>query len=161
MRMTPGHSSGPQDTPLFHLVFQRISESPEGSVPFSDWMDLVLYHSEWGYYSRRGVAPGFREVGRGGDFFTSVSIGETYGLLLAHRITRIWETDFGRALPFVLVFGALPDSRASPHESWRAAMKGRLLQKSESSGTQSACRGSRCQERLPGQGSTGASSVSG
>ena len=66
-------------------------------------MDLVLYHPEWGYYSRRGVAPGFREVGRGGDFFTSVSVGETYGLLLAHRITRIWETDFGRALPFVLV----------------------------------------------------------
>lgn len=103
MRMTPGHPSGPQDTPLFHLVFQRISESPEGSVPFSAWMDLALYHPEWGYYSRRGADPGFREVGRRGDFYTSVSVGETFGLLLAHRIARIWETDFGRALPFVLV----------------------------------------------------------
>jgi SAM-dependent MidA family methyltransferase len=103
MRMTPGHPSGPQDTPLFHLVFQRISESPEGSVPFSAWMDLALYHPEWGYYSRRGATPGFREVGRSGDFFTSVSVGETFGLLLAHRIARAWETDFGRTLPFVLV----------------------------------------------------------
>lgn len=103
MRMTPGHPSGPQDTPLFHLVFQRISESPEGSVPFSAWMDLSLYHPEWGYYSKSGVDPGFREIGRRGDFYTSVSVGETFGLLLAHRIARIWETDFGRALPFVLV----------------------------------------------------------
>lgn len=66
-------------------------------------MDLALYHPEWGYYSRRGADPGFREVGRRGDFYTSVSVGETFGLLLAHRITRVWETDFGRTLPFVLV----------------------------------------------------------
>lgn len=103
MRMTPGHPSGPQDTPLFDLVFQRISESPEGSVPFSAWMDLALYHPEWGYYSRRDGGPGFREVGREGDFFTSVSVGETFGLLLAHRIARAWELDFRKETPFVIV----------------------------------------------------------
>jgi SAM-dependent MidA family methyltransferase len=66
-------------------------------------MDLALYDPELGYYSQRGANPGFREVGRRGDFYTSVSVGETFGLLLAHRIARVWETNFRRALPFVLV----------------------------------------------------------
>lgn len=66
-------------------------------------MDLALYDPEWGYYSRRGGDPGFREVGRKGDFYTSVSVGDTFGLLLAHEISRVWEVDFGRSLPFVLV----------------------------------------------------------
>lgn len=103
MHMTPGHPSGPQDTPLFDLVFQRISESPEGSVPFSAWMDLALYHPGEGYYSRRGREPGFREVGRSGDFYTSVSVGDTFGLLLAHRLVKVWESDFRGELPFVIV----------------------------------------------------------
>lgn len=102
----PTHADGPpgpQDTPLFDLVFQRISASPEASVPFSEWMDLALYDPEAGYYCRRGEDPGFRDLGRKGDFYTSVSVGETFGFLLAQRLVRDWESDFGAELPFVLV----------------------------------------------------------
>lgn len=101
--MRPGDTSSRQDTPLFDLVFQRISESRKGSIPFSEWMDLALYHTGSGYYSRRGDEPGFREVGRGGDFFTSVSVGETFGFLLAQQIVREWEGRFERHVPFVIV----------------------------------------------------------
>lgn len=66
-------------------------------------MDLALYHPGLGYYSRRGDDPGFREVGRGGDFFTSVSVGETFGFLLAQQIAREWEDRFERHAPFVIV----------------------------------------------------------
>lgn len=103
MRTTAGNPPGSQDTPLFHLVFQRISESPAGAVPFSAWMDLALYDPQHGYYARRGGAPGFREVGREGDFYTSVSVGEVFGLLLAHRVDQEWRDGFSRTLPFVLV----------------------------------------------------------
>jgi len=104
MRMTAGNPSpGFQDTPLFDLVFQRISESPAGAIPFSKWMGMALYDPEHGYYARRGAETGFRELGRGGDFYTSVSVGETFGLLLAHRIAREWETTFDRAQTFVVV----------------------------------------------------------
>lgn len=102
MRRNEGNPDAFQDTPLFDLVFQRISESPGGGVPFSEWMGLALYHPEHGYYSRGGGA-GFREIGRRGDFYTSVSVGETFGLLLAHRIVREWETTFAGARPFVVV----------------------------------------------------------
>jgi len=67
------------------------------------WMEMALYHPGFGYYTRSEAEPGFREVGRGGDFYTSVSVGGTYGLLLAHRLVQEWETTFDRALPFVLV----------------------------------------------------------
>ncbi len=66
-------------------------------------MDLALYHPEWGYYSRRDDDPGFREVGRKGDFYTSVSVGDTFGRLLAHRLLMAWEADFQRQQPLVVV----------------------------------------------------------
>lgn len=50
-------------------------------------MELVLYHPEYGYYSR----PELRAIGRKGDFFTSVSVGETFGFLLAERMGQAWE----------------------------------------------------------------------
>jgi SAM-dependent MidA family methyltransferase len=65
-------------------------------------MGLALYHPEHGYYSHGGGG-GFLEIGRRGDFYTSVSVGETFGLLLAHRIVRDWGTTFARARPFVVV----------------------------------------------------------
>ena len=102
MRRNETHPDADQDTPLFDLVFQRISESPGGAVPFSDWMGLVLYHPEHGYYSSGGGG-GFRDIGRRGDFYTSVSVGETFGLLLAHRVAREWETTFAGERPFVVV----------------------------------------------------------
>ncbi|MCB1203473.1 MAG: SAM-dependent methyltransferase [Verrucomicrobiae bacterium] len=66
-------------------------------------MDLVLYDPGLGYYSRRGDEAGFREVGRSGDFFTSVSVGETFGFLLAQRIVHEWEGRYKRPSPFVIV----------------------------------------------------------
>ncbi len=102
-----------QDTSLFDLVFQRISESDSSSVPFSVWMEMALYHPQWGYYSRSGVTgeEGFRTVGRAGDFFTSVSVGETFGLLLASRILRDWEHLFDSARPFIIVEQGAHDGR--------------------------------------------------
>lgn len=80
--MAPDSQHSGKDTPLLGLVFQRIQKSHEKSIPFSDYLELVLYHPEWGYYG----SPGERAVGRSGDFYTSVSVGETYGFLLARRI---------------------------------------------------------------------------
>ncbi|HRQ90964.1 MAG TPA: SAM-dependent methyltransferase, partial [Bacteroidia bacterium] len=66
-------------------------------------MELALYHPEHGYYSRALRDGGSPAIGRGGDFYTSVSVGETFGLLLAHRIAAVWEAEFDHAGPFVVV----------------------------------------------------------
>ena len=49
-------------------------------------MATALYHPALGYYAR-----GTRQVGRGGDFFTSVSVGPLFGGLLARRFLREWR----------------------------------------------------------------------
>lgn len=61
-------------------------------------MELVLYHPEYGYYSD----PEKRKIGRKGDFFTSVSVGETFGFLLAERIRGEWGK-WGGGGPIVIV----------------------------------------------------------
>ncbi len=49
-------------------------------------MATALYHPQLGYYA---LEP--RQVGRGGDFFTSVSVGPLFGELLARRFLKEWE----------------------------------------------------------------------
>ncbi len=50
-------------------------------------MAAALYHPQLGYYAREP-----RQVGRGGDFFTSVSVGPLFGALLARRFLTEWES---------------------------------------------------------------------
>jgi SAM-dependent MidA family methyltransferase len=68
---------------LASLLRQRIAA--EGPLSFAGFMETALYHPEYGYYAR-----GIRQVGRGGDFFTSVSVGPLFGELLARRFLREW-----------------------------------------------------------------------
>jgi SAM-dependent MidA family methyltransferase len=60
-----------------------------GPISFREFMDLALYHPRGGYYS----APGRHRVGQEGDFITSVSVGSTFGRLLAHRIHQFWAAN--------------------------------------------------------------------
>lgn len=57
-----------------------------GPMPFPEFMTHALYDPERGYYAK-----GTRQVGRGGDFFTSVSVGPLFGILLAYRFIREWK----------------------------------------------------------------------
>src|SRR5688572_22395093 len=63
---------------------ERIQTS--GPIPFSEFMAQALYHPEHGYYSS-----GRAVIGRGGDFYTSVSVGPIFGRLLARQFTEMWE----------------------------------------------------------------------
>ncbi|NJM38211.1 MAG: hypothetical protein HC845_10350 [Akkermansiaceae bacterium] len=49
-------------------------------------MATALYEPRFGYYARET-----RQVGRSGDFFTSVSVGPLFGELLARRFLSEWE----------------------------------------------------------------------
>jgi SAM-dependent MidA family methyltransferase len=69
---------------LASLLRRRIVS--EGPLPFAGFMAEALYHPVCGYYAR-----GIRQVGRGGDFFTSVSVGPLFGELLARRFLREWR----------------------------------------------------------------------
>src|SRR5436305_13368764 len=49
-------------------------------------MQQALYHPDHGYYSSGRCA-----IGRGGDYFTNVSVGPVFGQLLAVQFAEIWE----------------------------------------------------------------------
>lgn len=83
---------------LCTAIANRINSSPQGRITFAEYMDMVLYHHEYGYYSSNAVKLGFE----GGDFFTSVYLGADFGELLAAQFLQMWEI-LGQPVPFSLV----------------------------------------------------------
>ena len=49
-------------------------------------MEQALYHPEHGYYSSDRAV-----IGRGGDYFTNISVGPLFGELLAAQFAEIWR----------------------------------------------------------------------
>ncbi len=69
---------------LLTLIREQIHAG--GPLTAAAFIDLALYHPEFGYYSRAG-----RRSGRGGDFFTSVDVGLLFGELLAVQIAECFD----------------------------------------------------------------------
>ncbi len=65
-------------------ILQRIDD--QAPLDFTEFMALALYDPKLGYYARHT-----RQIGRNGDFFTSVSTGPLFGELLAQRFIRHWH----------------------------------------------------------------------
>jgi SAM-dependent MidA family methyltransferase len=57
-----------------------------GSIPFSRYMELCLYHPQLGYYFRPG-----KRFGKAGDFYTSSDVHAVFGRLLARRFADMWR----------------------------------------------------------------------
>ncbi len=57
----------------------------KASMPFVEYMSHALYHPDFGYYAQTP-----QQIGKRGDFFTSVSCGPLFGRIIAHYIARWW-----------------------------------------------------------------------
>ena len=69
----------------------------QGPLTFARFMELALYHPEFGYY-----ASGRAHIGREGDFYTNVSVGPVFGRVLAGQFQEMWH-HLGCPAPFVVV----------------------------------------------------------
>ena len=56
-----------------------------GRITFAQFMELALYHPQWGYY-----LTGQSRIGRRGDYFTSASVGPLFGRILARQF-QAWD----------------------------------------------------------------------
>src|ERR1022692_3245167 len=65
---------------LLEIVRHEIHKS--GVLPFARFMELALYCPDCGYYEKK------MDIGRRGDFYTSVSAGELFGQLLAFQFAN-------------------------------------------------------------------------
>lgn len=72
--------------PLVELIRSEIVAN--GVLPFARFMELALYCPDYGYYQTNKDNPGRR-----GDFYTSVSIGELFGQLLAFQFAQWLEPE--------------------------------------------------------------------
>lgn len=67
--------------PLAAILVKEIEA--HGPIPFSRFMELALYHPDYGYY--RGLP-----FGRAGDFYTAAQLQPAFGLLVRELVKRIF-----------------------------------------------------------------------
>ncbi|MBW4621200.1 MAG: class I SAM-dependent methyltransferase [Cyanosarcina radialis HA8281-LM2] len=91
------HDTQDNDPVLCQLIASRIAAAPQQRITFAQYMDLVLYHPQHGYYARDKV-----NIGGPGDFFTSPHLGSDFGELLAEQFLEMWEI-LGHPHPFTIV----------------------------------------------------------
>ncbi|WP_017301811.1 class I SAM-dependent methyltransferase [Nodosilinea nodulosa] len=76
----------PHNPALFEALRDRIRQSPQGRIPFAEFMELALYHPQGGYYTSKDAILGFE-----GDYVTSAHLGHDFGELLAAQFAEMWE----------------------------------------------------------------------
>ncbi|MBI4780925.1 MAG: class I SAM-dependent methyltransferase [Oscillatoriophycideae cyanobacterium NC_groundwater_1537_Pr4_S-0.65um_50_18] len=88
---------------LCEAIAQQIAQSPQQRMTFAEFMDLALYHPDYGYYVahaqdlQKGLQGGIQS-----DFFTSPHLGADFGELLAEQFAQMWDL-LDRPHPFTLV----------------------------------------------------------
>lgn len=84
---------------MIDFLKREISNAPRGMISYSYYIQLALYHPEWGYYMKEK-----EKVGRKGDFITTSNFSDIYGRLIAKwYIKQVKEKGLE---PFVLEIGA-------------------------------------------------------
>ena len=66
---------------LYDIIMDKVRR--EGPIPFSRYMELCLYHPEFGYYQR-----GKQVTGREGDFFTAPHVHRLFGTTVSRWIVE-------------------------------------------------------------------------
>jgi len=82
---------------LSQAIADWISNQPDQSITFAEFMQRVLYDPEQGYYATNQA-----QIGVAGDFFTSPHLGPDFGELLAEQFLEMW-TLMGKPSSFTLV----------------------------------------------------------
>lgn len=84
---------------LIASIASEITRS--GPIPFVRFMDLALYHPQFGYYMRP-PEEGSERIGWSGDFYTSSDVHSTLGQAIAKQARQI-DALLGHPAPFTVV----------------------------------------------------------
>ena len=94
-----------------------------GPIPFARFMELALYCPVYGYYEKEAD-----NLGRRGDFFTSVSVGGLFGELLAFRFADwLAEVQPRTPVPKIVEAGAHTGQLAGDILSWLRSRRPELF----------------------------------
>jgi SAM-dependent MidA family methyltransferase len=56
----------------------------KGRIAFEEFMDMALYHPEYGYYTSERA-----RIGRGGDFYTSSEVHRAFGICIMRQVEEM------------------------------------------------------------------------
>jgi SAM-dependent MidA family methyltransferase len=73
-----------------------------GPIPFVRFMELALYHPQYGYYMRQPDGPDHERIGWSGDFYTSSDVHPILGRAIAAQARQIDEL-LGCPTPFTII----------------------------------------------------------
>lgn len=77
---------------MLNLLTDYIENTPQKMISYADYIELALYHSEYGYYMKDK-----EKIGPGGDFITTSNVSDIYG----RTISRWFHQMAGKyKLPF-------------------------------------------------------------
>ena len=92
--MTTGHPE------LIAAISSEIIRN--GPIPFVRFMELALYHPQFGYYMRQPDGADHERIGWSGDFYTSSDVHPILGRALAAQARQMDEI-LGCPTPFTIV----------------------------------------------------------
>ncbi len=82
---------------LQQAIIQTIQQRESSQITFAEYMELALYHPQFGYYSTRQSI-----LGPQGDFITSPHMGHDFGETIAEQFADMWQA-LEQPNPFTLV----------------------------------------------------------
>lgn len=88
------HSGSSQ---LRDIIQTRLGQSVHQRLTFAEFMELALYHEDYGYYTAHRTP-----LGPAGDFVTAAHLGSDFGELIAQQLAEMWHR-LGCCNPFHIV----------------------------------------------------------
>ena len=85
---------------LITAISSEIAKS--GPIPFVRFMELALYHPQYGYYMRQPDEAQAERIGWSGDFYTSSDVHPILGRAIAAQARQMDEL-LGHPLPFTII----------------------------------------------------------
>jgi SAM-dependent MidA family methyltransferase len=71
---------------LVEIIHDRLNSSSQQRITFADYMELVLYHPQHGYYASNA-----ERISESGDFLTSPHLADDFGEMLTIQLYQIWQ----------------------------------------------------------------------
>ncbi|MEM9088153.1 MAG: SAM-dependent methyltransferase [Cyanobacteria bacterium P01_F01_bin.53] len=71
---------------LQQAITQKIEQAQQQRITFAEFMEMALYHPQFGYYSTPGSI-----IGPQGDFITSPHMGHDFGEVIVEQFADMWD----------------------------------------------------------------------
>ena len=90
----PSPAAQASSSKLFEIITQEI-KAQNNWIPFSRFMELALYTSEYGYYTG-----GSHKIGTDGDFITAPTLTPLFGQTFARQLAELLPQTAGNIYEF-------------------------------------------------------------